>query len=499
MPQINLSILNQKGTPAFFADTLANRPAAGFVGRIFVSTDTLDLYRDTGSAWVLLSPSSTGTIGGSGTTDTVPLFSSSSSITNSVITQQTGAQSVTIGSFATPFNVIGYGNYYGSQFIINGGLATQILAANGSTITAGTGISISAGQISATATGITGTGSAGQVSYWNGASSITGTNNFFWDSVNNHLGINTNTPGTALDIHHNQSTLVQLNQTTATNDTRIAFQNSGTALWRIGNFYNAGENDWAIFDVVGAAQPFTIKNTTGQTFIGAETSSSGRLVVNNATGDNHIVVLGANSPSIRVRNNGSTPFYQFGLGLSTAPNNFIQGSFIGDFCIFNNSLIGTKQILFGIYNTGSGNTEEAVRIAQSKNVLIGTTTDNGNKLQVFGTNHFSVGTNAISDIFTLRNNNATDSGVRQLFQNGFGNLASIQVKQTNNGGGANDGILELQTATNSTLSTKMSINDLGIVNMQVTPTYASNALAIAGGLVAGDIYRSAVGALSIVF
>ena len=84
MPNINLAILNQKATPAFFADTLANRPAPSFVGRIFISTDTLDLYRDTGSAWLLLSPSSTGTIGGSGTTDTIPLFSSSSSITNRV-------------------------------------------------------------------------------------------------------------------------------------------------------------------------------------------------------------------------------------------------------------------------------------------------------------------------------------------------------------------------------------------------------------------------------
>ena len=45
----------------------------------------------------------------------------------------------------------------------------------------------------------------------------------------------------------------------------------------------------------------------------------------------------------------------------------------------------------------------------------------------------------------------------------------------------------------------MRIKSTGIVNVVNTPIYASNALALAGGLVAGDIYKSATGALSIVF
>lgn len=54
MLNVDFSILNQKGTPAFFADALANRPAAGFVGRIFVDTNnpSTGMYRDTGTAWV---------------------------------------------------------------------------------------------------------------------------------------------------------------------------------------------------------------------------------------------------------------------------------------------------------------------------------------------------------------------------------------------------------------------------------------------------------------
>lgn len=48
-------------------------------------------------------------------------------------------------------------------------------------------------------------------------------------------------------------------------------------------------------------------------------------------------------------------------------------------------------------------------------------------------------------------------------------------------------------------STAVAIKPTGILNVSNTPTYASNALALAGGLVAGDIYMSSIGALSIVY
>lgn len=48
-------VTNQKGSPAIYSDTLANRPAAGFIGRLFVSTNTLEIYRDNGTTWDLIS------------------------------------------------------------------------------------------------------------------------------------------------------------------------------------------------------------------------------------------------------------------------------------------------------------------------------------------------------------------------------------------------------------------------------------------------------------
>jgi hypothetical protein len=291
MPNIDLSILNQRQTPAFYADTLANRPAAGFVGRIFVSTNTFAFYRDNGTGWDLIGGPGTGTV--------------------------------------------------------------------------------------------TGTGANGQVTFWNGASTITGSNDLFWDSANGHFGVNTNVPGTALDVHHDQPTVAILNQTVATNDVRIGFQNNGVGLWRIGAFYNAGANDFGIYDAVAAIQPVTVKKTTGQVLIGTSTVGSGKLVVASSTGDNGIQIVGATAPSLRIDSAESGPTKRAGFGISTATNNFIQGSADRDFCMFNGSTTASP-ILFGVYDAGASNVQEAARISAARNFLVGTTTDGGQKLQISG-------------------------------------------------------------------------------------------------------------------
>jgi hypothetical protein len=325
MPQIDLSILNQRQTPAFYADVLANRPAAGFIGRIFVSTNTFEFYRDNGTGWDL--------IGGPG---------------------------------------------------------------------AGT---------------ITGSGATGQVSFWNGASTITGSNDLFWDNVNGHLGIGTITPGTALSIAHDQNQVVQLNQTTATNDTKIAFQNSGTPLWRIGNSYGAGTNRFVITDATLNINRFSVLPSSGQTFVGDVVTSSGLFVVNSSSSDAHIVALGATAPSIRVRNAGTGASLQIGLGLATTTNNFIQGSTGGEFCIFNDSLTA-QPILFGIKDAGSGNTLEAARISAARNFLVGGTTDAGQKFQVTGTSlltgNTTVGLSSSRSIL-VANNGQNVAGVNDFY------------------------------------------------------------------------------------
>jgi hypothetical protein len=439
MPAIDLSILNQRQTPAFYADTLANRPAAGFVGRIFVSTNTFAFYRDNGTGWDLIGGPGTGTITGSGTVGTVPLWNGASTIGDSslietlteiqtskllrvnsfiissteVITQKNsiagdsvwfgmkngsavnrwniGANAVEAGANSGfNFNLWRYddagvnlgfviranrssgnvdfsNNITAAALIKSGGTSTEFLKADGSVDSN---------------TYNTGSGVAGQVAFFSGTNAITGNNDLFWDNVNGHLGIGTIIPGTALDVKHDQSTVVQLEQETATNDIRIAFINSGVGLWRLGAFYNAGANDFGLFDIAAAAQPVTVKRTTGQVLIGTSTVGSGKLVVASATGDNGVQIVGASAPSLRIDNAESGPTKRAGLGISTATNNFIQGSADRDFCMFNGSTTASP-ILFGIYDTT--NVQEAARISAARNLLVGTVTDSGQKLIVNGT------------------------------------------------------------------------------------------------------------------
>jgi hypothetical protein len=381
MPNIDLSILNQRQTPAFFADTLANRPAAGFLGRIFVSTDTFAFYRDNGTGWDLIGGPGTGTITGTGTNGQIALWTGASTINgDSGLLYNSTVKSLTA-----------------SKFIVTGGTSTQFLKGDG-TLDSNTYN--------------TGSGAASQVAFFSGTNAITGENNLWWDSVNGHLGIGTNVPTTALTIFHDQNQIIQLNQTTATNDTKIAFQNSGTPLWRIGNSYNSGANDYGIFDVVGAIQPLTIKKTTGQTFIGTQTTSSGRLVVNDATSDNHIVVIGASAPSIRINNSGSGATKRVGIGIATALNNFIQGAVDRDMCIFNGSTTPSP-ILFGI-DSGTGLSSEAVRISSSRNLLVGSNVDTGQKLQITGEQ--IINSTATSSSLKINTTNVANWGTNIEFQ-----------------------------------------------------------------------------------
>lgn len=199
----------------------------------------------------------------------------------------------------------------------------------------------------------------------------------------NGIGIGTAIPGAnILDIHGTTGVLAQLENTGAQNSL-LSFRNQGAGVWSIGNGYNAGANDFIVYDAVSFVNRLTIKST-GQTFIGSDTTSSGLFVVNSSTSDNHIVVLGANAPSVRIRNAGTSPTLNVGLGISTATNNFIQGSVSGNFCIFNASTTASP-ILFGVYDSGAGNTQEAARISAARNFLVGGSTDSGQKLQITGT------------------------------------------------------------------------------------------------------------------
>ena len=169
----NVNVLNQKGSPAIYTDTFANRPAFGYAGRLFISNDTAAIYEDTGTAWVLIANVSSG----AGT--------------------------------------------------------LQQVTTNGNT--SNVGISVTAGGISTNSATITSL-TQGSVPFVGAAGLITQDNaNLFFDDTNNRLGINTNTPSNNLDVHGTGTTALLALNNTSSNQSLISFLKNSSAKWRIGN------------------------------------------------------------------------------------------------------------------------------------------------------------------------------------------------------------------------------------------------------------------------
>jgi len=101
--RVNYNILNQKGTPAFYSDIFANRPAAGFAGRVFISTDTGAIYEDTGSAWTLIADA------GAGTTGTLQQVTTNGNTTSLGLVVTAGNVAIGTATAGAPLDIHGTG------------------------------------------------------------------------------------------------------------------------------------------------------------------------------------------------------------------------------------------------------------------------------------------------------------------------------------------------------------------------------------------------------
>jgi len=380
MPNIDLSILNQRQTPAFFADTLANRPAAGFLGRIFVSTDTFAFYRDNGTGWDLIGGPGTGTITGSGTAGTIPLWSGASTIGNSDL-RQLSSEALILNSATNDWPTSNFSNDPG-RFLITSATNNPLLVLWGKSAF-GSGDeqgSIALGNVSAL--GSTnfggalldgsienGTDGSGQLTIktTNSAGSetlalkidSTQKSTFYTDII---LSSGATTKRLILDADVNVARIFSIR---TNNLPRWAYRVDGTE-----SGSNTG-SDFAIRRYNDAGTfvdaPLSINRATGQS------TFAKKVVIENNTGDQQLQLVSSTAPSLRIDNTQTGATKRIGIGLATAVNNFIQGSVDGDMAIFNSSTTASP-ILFGIYDAGTSNTQEAARISAARNFLIGTTT-----------------------------------------------------------------------------------------------------------------------------
>ena len=140
---------------------------------------------------------------------------------------------------------------------------------------------------------VTGTGASGQVTFFNGTSTVTGTNNFFWDATNNRLGIGTTTPQRSIEIFNS----------TADNHLRLSGNAPSVSMGEAvtGSIYQAKFGLVTVngqFVTAGVAGDFVIISQTGATIIGTSSTekmrvqSSGNVSINNTNDTYKLDVTG---------------------------------------------------------------------------------------------------------------------------------------------------------------------------------------------------------------
>ncbi len=320
---INNSIINQKGTPAFFSDIFANRPAFGYAGRVFISTDTGAIYEDTGTSWTLIADAGAGTTGTlqqvttNGNTTTLGIVVQGINIndgagtglyntavgTNNLSANTTGAQNTAVGFNSLVSNTTGGLN----TAIGNGSLAANTTASNNTAIglsslslnttgASNTGVGVYSLQSNATGSLNTAIGyTAGQlittgsnntiIGNYGGTSTLAsnivlsdGAGNVrLFSDANGLIGINQavgSTIGGQLDIHTTQTYALVLNGL-STSNAYTAFSNASVGKWRIGNTYNAGANTFDIFNLGTSSNALSFNSTTNAaTFTSALSGTS---------------------------------------------------------------------------------------------------------------------------------------------------------------------------------------------------------------------------------
>ena len=219
-----------------------------------------------------------------------------------------------------------------------------------------------------------GSGATGQVAYWNGTSSQTGSNNLFWDNSNLALnvGINTLTSRVAgwSTIQNGQSIFSSQTSSGYTFFGRNIYQNAaGSSIYinsSSSSIIELSGRDYAYYsatsgtagDVITLVKHFQIYGATSNLVLqngGTFTDGGQRLQV---YGDAFIKGSGATSATnaLLVQNSASSPIFTFrNDGVSITSNASIIGS-LSNYFLFSNNAGGTNpKIISAYWNTSTTN------------------------------------------------------------------------------------------------------------------------------------------------
>jgi len=422
----NVNVLNQKGSPALYTDTFANRPNFGYAGRLFIANDTSAIYEDTGTAWVLIANVSSG----AGTLQQVTTNGNTSNVGISITA---------------------------------GGLSTNSL----------TDTALTLGSVLFA-------GAAGLVTQDNAA--------FFWDDTNNRLGINTTTPTNTLDLHYGGTGSTLGINNTAGNQSAIVFVNTGVNKWRIGNtssnnfdFYNTVLALTAIsIDGASNSANFTadllITNTASniRIYLTNNTATTGKSWYLNSKSDGKLYIgTVTNGDIINIDQTGTTNFASNITALAnifsntTTQANFTLGSAGANF----GQIFANGSTAWGLgYNSAASTIGTAVlNWTSGGRVGIGTSTPS-TLLNLYNS------TAATS--LTLTIENATNNYNSQInFKSIYGGATAksfLVGSNINSGGGS------WEVYDNTSAATRLAISNGGSVLINQTTDDTVNKLQVTG-------------------
>ena len=216
-------------------------------------------------------------------------------------------------------------------------------------------------------TPITGSGTSGQVTFWNGTNSVTSDGGFLWDNTNKRLGVNI-TPDT--DIHANAT--IKVGKQSVSNGSLQIAASSGpiTTLSQSGdNFTISNNSGSAITSIIFSSKLRTVRftNDIGGTFY-VPRANQGTL----ASNVNGFLVENQNT----TQTNGTATFIS-----ADANGAIIRSTSYGSIGV---SVDMQFQFGGGVTTTDATITTPVI-FKKNGNVLINPTADNGSKLQVTGT------------------------------------------------------------------------------------------------------------------
>ena len=182
---------------------------------------------------------------------------------------------------------------------------------------------------------VTGTGTSGYVTYFNGTSSVAGSANHFWDNTNNRLGIGTSSPSYTLDVNgigRNNGSIFTANSTLLNTDATISLHtnnylyvtgNTSGGLWLTGgssrnnNIALRDASNLITFDTAGSER---MRITSGG-YLGIGTSSPKTLLDVYYNGDIWHTFIGGGTSKLLIGGQAGSGGVVLQAGAASTANN----------------------------------------------------------------------------------------------------------------------------------------------------------------------------------